>query len=134
MELYNGGVIHYSLANWVFGGNVSPRDQDSYIGKVVVKRDIDGTVSIYDTINIPVFVSSVRTHNDFRPMPIEEGTDAYYRVRSKLDGTFTGPNLVVDYSHLRRGQPAEQPQYQPPADYTPPADTDETASPPEEED
>jgi poly-gamma-glutamate synthesis protein (capsule biosynthesis protein) len=101
MELYNGGVIHFSLANFVFGGNLAPRDQDSYIGKVVVKRDIDGTISIYDTINIPVFVSSVRTHNDFRPMPIEEGTEAYYRVRSKLDGTFTGPTLVVDYSHLR---------------------------------
>lgn len=36
--------------------------------------------------------------NDFRPEPYEEGSEEYERAMSKLNGTFTGPDLVVDYS------------------------------------
>jgi poly-gamma-glutamate synthesis protein (capsule biosynthesis protein) len=120
MEFYNGGVIHYSLANWIFGGNVNPRDQDTYIGLVTIKRDLDGTISVYGNENIPAFVSSVRSHNDFRPMLIEVGSDAYLRVRSKLDGTFTGPDLVVNYDSLRgSSQTAEEPENNPPQQQAP---------------
>ena len=37
-------------------------------------------------------------YNDFCPTPYEEGSEDYDRTMSKLDGSFDGPNLVIDYS------------------------------------
>ena len=70
------------------------------------------------------------SQNNFQPIPYEEGTKEYDRTMSKLDGTFTGPDLVVNYDHLKETEPpaTEAPQEPPaggsteaPAD--PPADT-----------
>lgn len=95
---YNGGWIVYSLGNYVFGGNTNPRDKDTAIVQFTVKRAVDGTVTVEGWEAVPCRVSSVTNYNDFCPTPYEEGSEDYERVMSKLNGTFTGPDLDIDYS------------------------------------
>ena len=55
--------------------------------------------------------------NNFQPTPYEEGSPEYLRAMSKLDGTFKGANLVVNYDKLQSTEPTS-----PPTEQTPPAD------------
>ncbi len=138
IEEYNGGYIFYSLGNFSFGGNNFPKDLDSAIVQLEVIRDPEGKVSLGQLIRIPVSITSMEVQNNFQPTPYEEGTKEYDRVLSKLDGSFNGPDLVVNYDHLKEtAPPAEAPTEAPsdtpsdtPAD--PPADTpaDPPADPP----
>ncbi|MBQ8833766.1 MAG: CapA family protein [Oscillospiraceae bacterium] len=98
IEEYNGGIIYYSLGNFVFGGNHWPQDLDSAILQQEVIRDTDGTVSLGELTIIPVSCSSLPVQNNFQPTPYEEGSDKYERVLSKLDGSYKGGNLIVDYN------------------------------------
>ncbi len=130
-EEYGGGYIIYSLANWSFGGNSRPADMDTAIVQLTVMRDTDGTVSLAGYKLIPCRVSSVSHLNDYCPTPYEEGTAEYDRCMSKLLGTFTGPDLVVDYSHLRpqpsdSAEPSESPDVPDEPQPTPDADIPET--------
>ncbi len=85
MEEYNGGKIFYSLGNFSFGGNNYPEDYDSALIQQEVIRAVDGTVSLGDTIVVPVSVSSIADRNNFQPTPYEEGSEGYARVLEKLD-------------------------------------------------
>lgn len=108
IEEYNGAIIMYSLGNWSFGGNTHPSDPDTALVQVTVKRDVDGTISTDSYKAIPCCVSSTfppnfnnvkaTDYNDYVPTPYEEGSDNYNRAMSKLDGSFTGTDLVIDYS------------------------------------
>jgi poly-gamma-glutamate synthesis protein (capsule biosynthesis protein) len=98
IEEYNGGYIFNSLGNWSFGGNTAPRDRDTAIIQVTVKRDANGIVSLDGYSAIPCCLSSTPSINDYRPEPYEEGSDEWKRTMSKLDGTWTGADLVIDYS------------------------------------
>ena len=135
-EEYNGGVIYYSLANWSFGGNRNPVDKDSLIAMVTIMRDLDSSISVTGVSNIPASVSSTPSRNDFRPMPYEAGSVAYLRVLSKLDGTYTGPDLIASYDppdEADEDEPADTPGDSPgdsPADE--PGDT--PAPPPDDDD
>ncbi|MCL2045591.1 MAG: CapA family protein [Oscillospiraceae bacterium] len=100
MEEYNGGYIYYSLGNWSFGGHTNPRDKDSIIAKVTVMRDLDGSISIVSVNNIPCSVSGSESINDYRPVPYEFAAIEFERTRSKLDGSFNGPDLIVTYDLL----------------------------------
>ena len=100
IEHYNNGVIFYSLGNFSFGGNHFPRDMDSVIAQVEILRDENGKVSLGELILTPVSISSMAKQNNFQPTPYAEGSEEFERAMSKLDGTFTGPDLVVDYSFL----------------------------------
>ena len=60
-------------------------------------RDSDGTVSLGELTIIPVSCSSLPAQNNFQPTPYEEGSDEYNRVISKLDGSFKGYDLTVNY-------------------------------------
>lgn len=100
IEEYNGGIIYYSLGNFSFGGNHFPRDMDSVIVRQEVIRREDGTVELGELKLIPVSISSMTGQNNFQPTPYEEGTKEYDRTLSKLDGTWNGPDLIVDYSFL----------------------------------
>ena len=84
MESYNGGIIFYSLGNFSFGGNIYPDDYDSALIQQEVIRDADGTVSLGETIVVPVRISTNDTRNNFQPIPYEEGTEDYARVMEKL--------------------------------------------------
>lgn len=113
IEEYNGGLILYSMGNFIFGGSSMPTDQDTAIVQLTVQRDGDGTVSIADYTVIPCCVSSLpvtdpnlsaavrrpkTTYNDFRPTPYEEGSEDYLRAMSKIDGSYSGPDGQADYS------------------------------------
>ena len=100
IETYGDGIIYYSLGNCSFGGSTAPKDFDSAIVQQEVIRNEDGSFSLGQLTIIPISVSSIKGQNNYQPTPLEVGSDAYNRVLTKLDGTFTGPDLVVDYSHL----------------------------------
>jgi len=63
IEKYRGRYIAYSLGNFVFGGNVNPRDKQTEILQVYFKRSELPVVK-----EIPCRISSVDTVNDFRPV------------------------------------------------------------------
>lgn len=114
IEEYGGGIIYYSLGNFSFGGNTAPRDRDSAILQQEVIRDPDGTVRLGELTIIPVSISSIAVYNNYQPVPYEEGTKEYDRTLSKLDGTFDGPDLVVDYSNLEKNTEPTEEATQPP--------------------
>jgi len=93
VEEYNGGIIYYSLGNFAFGGNGNPQDYDTAIIQQKIVRDKDGNVSLGETVLIPFNISSTSGTNDYKPVPLEEGTDQYDRCMEKLKGTYTGPDL-----------------------------------------
>ncbi len=106
VEEYNGGLILYSMGNFCFGGNSAPNDPDTAIVQVTIKRDVDGTVSREGYTLLPCCVSSRPVledfwgyeYNDYRPTLYVEGTEAYDRALSKIDGSYTGPNGEADYT------------------------------------
>ena len=94
MRTYNGGLIMYSLGNFVFGGNSAPKDYDTAIVQQEVIRDVDGSITLGECTVIPCSVSSSRPNN-YQPTPYEVGSKEYERVLSKLDGSYTGGNLPI---------------------------------------
>lgn len=108
VEKYGDGIIYYSLGNFSFGGNNFPRDLDSAIMQQEVIRDVDGTVRLGELTMIPVSITSLEVQNNFQPTPYEKGSEKYDRTMSKLDGSFTGPDLVVDYSFMDKTEPTEE--------------------------
>ena len=109
VEEYNDGIIYYSLGNFSFGGSVYPQDYDSAVLQQEVVRNEDGSFSLGKLNIIPVSISSITGRNNFQPTPLAETDKAYDRVLSKLDGTFTGPNLKVDYGDKETEPPTEAP-------------------------
>ena len=95
IEEYGGGVIFYSLGNFSFGGNGYPQDYDTALVQQEVIRYPDGSVSLGERTVVPASVSSIAGRNNFQPTPYEPGTEDYNRALSKLDGTFSGPNLKI---------------------------------------
>ena len=130
IEEYNGGYIFYSLGNFSFGGNNFPKDLDSAIVQLEVIRDPQGKISLGKLIRIPVSITSMEVQNNFQPTPYEEGTKEYDRVMSKLDGTFTGPDLVVNYDHLKETEPPTEAPAEAPSDTPADAPSDAPADPP----
>ncbi len=99
IEKYKDGIIYYSLGNFSFGGNHDPRDKDSVVLQQQIVITPEGEVSLGELKIIPCRLSSKTNYNDFRPTPLEEGTEEYNRVLSKLDGTFDGPDIIPDYKN-----------------------------------
>ena len=96
------------MGNWVFGGSTAPSDKDTAIVQVQVKRESDGSIHNDGYQVIPCCVSSRPVvdgysgdnYNDYRPTPYTEGSDAYNRVLSKLDGSFEADSEGRDYSDV----------------------------------
>lgn len=104
VEAYNGGYILYSMGNWSFGGSTTPKDSDTAIAQITVKRDADGKISNESINMVPCRVSSqtvdpLEHWNDFKPTPLEEGSEEYERAMSKLTGEYDGPDWNGDYSN-----------------------------------
>ena len=87
------------MGNWTFGGNTDPRDKDTFILRLTVCRDTDGTVSILEREHIPCACSGVQSGNNYQPVPYEKDSEGYNRVLSKLDGSFNGANLSIGYTY-----------------------------------
>lgn len=82
IEEYNGKFIVYSLGNFMFGGNKNPSDKDTFVFQQRFYIE-DGTLSEKKEINvIPFSISSVTTHNDYKPTLLS-GTE-YDRVKEKI--------------------------------------------------
>lgn len=130
IEQYGDGYIFYSLGNFSFGGSSSPQDYDTAILQMEVIRDVEGNVSLGELTIIPCSASSASGYNNYQPIPLEEGTTAYDRVLSKLDGSFTGADLVVDYNKNSTSETtaATTPAATAPAEVTP-AETAAPATP-----
>ena len=105
IESYNDGIIFYSLGNFSFGGNHFPRDMDSAIMQQEVIRDENGQIRLGALTILPVSISSMKNQNNFQPILLAEDSAEYSRVMSKLDGTFKGADLVVNYDHLKPSEP-----------------------------
>ncbi len=118
IEQYNDGYIFYSLGNFSFGGAALPGDYDTALLQLDVIRDEDGKVALGELTIIPCSISSMSGQNNFQPTPLEPGS-VYDRVLSKLDGSFKGANLNVDYSKL--DPKPEEPTTPPPVATNPPA-------------
>lgn len=99
IEKYNGHYIFYSMGNWSFGGNTNPRDKDTFIARLTVQRDLDGTISVTALDIVPCASSGVTDGNNYQPVPYEDGSEEYDRTLSKLDGSFTGANLTIGYEY-----------------------------------
>lgn len=97
IEEYKDGIIYYSLGNFVFGGHHWPQDLDSAVLQQEIIRSPMGEISLGELTIIPVSCSSLPAQNDFQPTPYEVGSEKYERVMSKLDGTFKGGDLIVNY-------------------------------------
>lgn len=82
IEVYQGKFIVYSLANFCFGGNRSPKDKDTMIFQQQFTF-VDGEKQ-EDTAGrvIPCSVSSVSALNDFCPTPAEG--EEYTRILSRI--------------------------------------------------
>ena len=98
-EIYEGKYIYYSMGNWTFGGNTNPRDKDTFILCLTVEKTWDGAVSVTEREEIPCASSGVTSYNNYQPVPYAEGSEGYARVKSKLDGSFTGANLSIGYGY-----------------------------------
>jgi len=83
IEIYNGKNIVYSLANFCFGGNNHPTDQDAIIFQQTFTFDDGKLQDTNETNIIPVLISSERYRNNFQPI-IAEGADAE-RILQRLD-------------------------------------------------
>lgn len=67
IETYKGRHILYSLGNFVFGGHGNPADMDSIIYQEAFIEQ-DGRMGPGEMTLFPVRISSVTTHNDYRPV------------------------------------------------------------------
>ena len=108
IEQYGKGLILYSMGNWSFGGSTAPSDRDTAIVQVKLHRDETGKVTNTGFEIIPCCVSSRPVnegytgdnYNVYRPTPYTEGSEAYYRVLAKLDGSFEPDKEGRDYSDV----------------------------------
>ena len=98
-EEYNGKYIYYSMGNWSFGGNTNPRDKDTFILRLTVEKTSEGAVSVTKREEIPCASSGETSYNNYQPVPYAEDSEGYARVKSKLDGSFTGANLSIGYGY-----------------------------------
>lgn len=85
IEKYGDGIIFYSLGNFSFGGNTSPRDYDSAVIQLTLIRSGDGSVRM-DQVDVhPVCISSITTSNNYQPTPYEPSSAEYDRIMEKLN-------------------------------------------------
>ncbi len=98
IEEYQGGYIFYSLGNFSFGGNHYPRDLDTAILQVDIFKNEGEEAALATYQIIPCSLSSIPVQNNFQPTPYDPESEEYARVLSKLDGTYKGANLTVDYA------------------------------------
>lgn len=98
-EEYKGVYIFYSMGNWSFGGNTAPRDPDTIILSLTVERNSSGDVSIKDRKIIPCACTGVEGGNNYQPVPYKEDSEEYKRTMSKINGTYEGPNLNINYNY-----------------------------------
>lgn len=122
IELYNDGIIYYSLGNFSFGGNHNPSDKDTVIVQQTIIENTDGTFQIGGFTAVPCRLSSKESYNDFQPTPYTTEDTGYNRTLSKL-GLSTSINSGPKDSHSASGSLPDN------ENDTPPTDTSEPQKP-----
>lgn len=97
IEVYNNGLILYSVGNFSFGGAAFPKDFDTALLQLEVIRDENGKISLGDLTVIPCTIKGEDGVNSFQPTPVEKG-DIYDRVLRKLGDNFTDAVLNMGRS------------------------------------
>lgn len=83
IEKYNGKYIVYSLGNFCFGGNRSPKDKDTMIFGYTFCFKYGERIHEKETASIiPCSISSVSGRNDFKPSLLKD--NEYDRVKEKI--------------------------------------------------
>lgn len=94
IEEYKDGLILYGMGSWSYGGSTMPKDPDTALIQLTLRRDSRGKVSYTGYEIIPCSVSSLPVgssdghYNDYCPTPYPEDSEEYQRVLSKLNGSF----------------------------------------------
>jgi poly-gamma-glutamate synthesis protein (capsule biosynthesis protein) len=90
MELYNGKLIAYSLANFAFGGNSNPSDKRTFILQTRLHALGDAVQGI-DFRAIPTRISRTRDFNDYVPTPyVSPEKEEVIEYLNGLSPTFAG--------------------------------------------
>ncbi len=74
VEIYNGGLIFYSLGNCVFGGNHSPRETTALAARVTFYLE-DGCLTRMESTLYPIRFTGKASGNTFSPVLLD-GTQA----------------------------------------------------------
>ena len=69
IEYYKGHLIFYSTANFTFGANAAPKDDDTAVFQVTFDIGDDGTLTPALLTAIPY---KMHKNKDFRPYPVED--------------------------------------------------------------
>lgn len=84
IEKYEGTYILYSLGNLVFGGNVDPKDRDTYLAQLTFMVNEDGSLEGEPQLKlIPTLLTEMTKNTDYRPVLVED-TKAYDRIMKKI--------------------------------------------------
>jgi poly-gamma-glutamate synthesis protein (capsule biosynthesis protein) len=67
LERYKGKIIAYSLGNFAFGGNLNPKDKDTFILQIKLGAE-EGKLTSYAVKTIPCSISSVSSINNYSPV------------------------------------------------------------------
>lgn len=95
IEKYNDKYIVYSLGNFCFGGNLNPKDKDTFIFQQTFDFDNNNEI-IYNNIDIiPCSISSSKDRNDFQPVPLDK--DDYDRIIERINNY--SENLNFNYEN-----------------------------------
>lgn len=110
IELYEGAHIVYSLGNFCFGGNLNPKDKDTYIFQQVFTLTADGPAPA-EALIIPCSISGSNKKNDYQPFPLtgDEARRVLARVE-KLSSPLDQPvDLAASYARLEGESAAQGP-------------------------
>ena len=80
IQIYKGKVIFYSLSNFTFGANQSPKDDDTAVIQITYDIHDDGTMTPRELKAMPY---KMHYQKDFRPYPIEDAK-AWEKCMNKL--------------------------------------------------
>ncbi len=103
MEVYNGKLIAYSLANFAFGGNSNPTDKRTFILQTKL-HTLGNTVDSVDFKVVPTRVSRTEDFNDYvpTPYPSPEKEEVLGYINS-LSPTFEG-RIATDFTPVAGSQ------------------------------
>lgn len=91
METYKNGLIFYGLGDLLNGGHREPDSEgnwDALIVQLEVLNYEDKKTEVPGYRIVPISLSSSKDHNDYQPYAYEKGSEGYWRVRKKLNGTW----------------------------------------------
>lgn len=84
IENYEDRYILYSLANLVFGGNVDPKDRDTYLAQFIFTVNEDGSLAGKPELKlIPARLTQLTKGTDYRPVLVEDEKE-YQRIMKKI--------------------------------------------------